>query len=43
MKIAGFNINNVNKRPRNLTAWLRAAILDAVRRQERRQIRTMAD
>src|SRR5262252_341698 len=34
MKIATFNINNVNKRLANLLAWLRAAAPDAVCLQE---------
>ncbi len=34
MKIATFNINNVNKRLANLLAWLRAALPDAVCLQE---------
>ncbi len=34
MKIATFNINNVNKRLANLTAWLRTAGPDVVCLQE---------
>src|ERR1700737_1943551 len=34
MKIATFNINNVNRRLPNLLAWLRAAKPDAVALQE---------
>ena len=34
MKIATFNINNVNKRLPNLTAWLRSARPDVVCLQE---------
>jgi exodeoxyribonuclease-3 len=34
MKIATFNINNVNKRLANLLAWLRAASPDVVCLQE---------
>src|ERR1043165_9854505 len=34
MKIATFNVNNVNKRLANLTAWLKAAKPDAVALQE---------
>jgi exodeoxyribonuclease-3 len=36
MKIATFNINNVNKRLPNLLAWLRAAKPDVVCLQELR-------
>jgi exodeoxyribonuclease-3 len=34
MKIATFNINNVNKRLSNLIAWLRTACPDVVCLQE---------
>ena len=34
MKIATFNINNINKRLPNLTAWLRSARPDVVCLQE---------
>jgi exonuclease III len=34
MKIATFNINNINKRIANLLAWLRVASPDAVCLQE---------
>ncbi|MGE6036676.1 endonuclease/exonuclease/phosphatase family protein, partial [Klebsiella pneumoniae] len=34
MKIATFNINNINRRLPNLLAWLRAAKPDAVALQE---------